>query len=72
MSDALVMALAREVARLSALVAPWVQADEMAARYGVTPQTLTAMERRGEIPFRVRGRWMRSELMEWERIKPAH
>ena len=61
--------LAAEVARLSALLAPWVGSDEMLARYGVTIKTLAAMEKRGEIPYRVRGRWLRSELLEWEIAK---
>jgi hypothetical protein len=62
----MVQLLAAEVARLSAALSPWVSTDEMCARYGVTLKTLGAMERRGEIPFRVRGRWLRSELLEWE------
>ena len=63
--------LAAEVARLSSALSPWVGSDEMLARYGVTIKTLGAMERRGEIPYRVRGRWLRSELLEWEIAKAA-
>ncbi|NVO08218.1 MAG: hypothetical protein HXX19_20790 [Rhodoferax sp.] len=61
--------LVAEVARLSAALSPWVGSDEMLARYGVTIKTLAAMEKRGEIPYRVRGRWLRSELLEWEITK---
>lgn len=63
--------LAAEVARLSSALSPWVGSDEMLARYGVTIKTLAAMEKRGEIPYRVRGRWLRSELLEWETARAA-
>lgn len=75
MTDAALLAavniLAAQVARLSAVLAPWVGSDEMLARYDVTIKTLAAMEKRGEIPYRVRGRWLRSELLEWELAKLA-
>ena len=58
--------LAREVARMAALVSPWIGQPEMQARYDVGPKTLLAMERRREIPTRVNGRWKRVEVMEWE------
>lgn len=63
--------LAAEVARLSSALSPWVGSDEMLARYGVTIKTLAAMERRGDIPYRVRGRWLRSELLQWETARAA-
>lgn len=58
--------LRREVASLVANLSPYIGQEEMQARYGVTGQTLLAMERRGEIPVRVRGRWIRSEVLRWE------
>lgn len=58
--------LRREVASLVANLSPYIGQEEMQARYGVTGQTLLAMERRGEIPGRVRGRWIRSEVLKWE------
>jgi hypothetical protein len=58
--------LTREVSRLTELLSPWVSIDEMCKRYNVTPKTLTAMERRGDIPERTKGRWNRSELQQWE------
>lgn len=69
--QATVMMLAREVGRLTEMLSPWVSFDEMSKRYEVTHKTLTAMERRGEIPFRVNGRWNRSELQQWEQRKSA-
>ena len=48
-------------------LSPYIGQDEMQARYmGVTGQTLLAMERRKEIPTRIRGRWSRAEVLEWE------
>lgn len=59
--------LREQVAALMDCLTPFVSTDEMCKRYNCTAQTLTAMEKRGEIPFRVRGRWLRSELLEWQR-----
>lgn len=64
-----VAALTQAVAHFAALTSPWVRADEMAKRYGVTIQTLAAMEARGEIPQRTKGKWLRSELLIWEQSK---
>ena len=58
--------LTAEVARMAALVSPWIGQPEMQSRYDVGPKTLLAMERRREIPTRVNGRWKRVEVMEWE------
>jgi hypothetical protein len=59
--------LRQEVARLASMLAPWIGMAEMQARYGVTGRTLLDMEKRGEIPTRVRGRWLREEVMLWEK-----
>ena len=59
--------LREQVAALMDCLTPFVSTDEMCKRYNCTAQTLAAMEKRGEIPFRVRGRWLRSELLEWQR-----
>ena len=59
--------LRREVVSLMAMLSPYIGQEEMQARYGVTGQTLLAMERRGEIPYRQRGRWSRTEVIDWER-----
>jgi hypothetical protein len=61
-----VLMLAREVGRLTEMLNPFVGTEEMCRRYNCTGQTLTAMERRGEIPMRTRGKWSRSELQQWE------
>jgi hypothetical protein len=58
--------LRREVAALIANLSPYIGQEEMQTRYGVTGQTLLAMERRKEIPTRVKGRWSRREVLEWE------
>lgn len=58
--------LRKEVAGLVAALSPWIGMEEMQARYGVTGQTLLAMERRREIPQRVNGRWKRVDVMEQE------
>lgn len=58
--------LRETVATLVANLSPFIEQAEMQARYGVTGQTLLAMERRQEIPQRVRGRWLRREVLEWE------
>ena len=58
--------LRREVQSLVASLSPYIGQEEMQSRYGVTGQTLLAMERRKEIPTRVRGRWLRTEVIEWE------
>ena len=63
--------LRHEVATLAQCLSPWIGSDEMARRYGVTGKTLTAMERRGDIPQRVHGRWNRAEVMQWESREPA-
>ena len=59
--------LRHEVASLVKLIAPWIGMDEMQARYDVTGRTLLDMEKRGDIPKRVRGRWLREEVMVWEK-----
>lgn len=61
-----VFALAAELQRLQQQVAPWVSMDEMCARYDCTPATIRAMERRGDVPQRVKGRWYRPQLCEHE------
>ncbi len=61
--------LRQEVARLVASLSPYIGQEEMQQRYGVTGQTLLAMERRKEIPTRVRGRWLRAEVVQWEANK---
>lgn len=58
--------LRREVAHLVTSLSPWIGMEEMQARYQVTGKTLLMMERRKEIPTRVRGRWLRSEVIAWE------
>jgi len=58
--------LRREVSMLIAALSPYIGQEEMQARYGVTGQTLLAMERRGEIPTRVKGRWSRVEVLAHE------
>ena len=69
--QSVVMLLAREVSRLTELMSPWIGMDEMCKRYDVTAKTLTAMERRGEIPYRITSRWNRSELQQWEQQRSA-
>lgn len=64
--------LRREVANLVAHLSPYIGQEEMQVRYGVTGQTLLAMERRKEIPTRARGRWLRTEVIEWERATIPH
>ena len=48
-------------------ISPWLSMDDMMARYHVkTTHTITAMERRGEIPKRAKtGLWLRSEVNDW-------
>jgi hypothetical protein len=58
--------LRREVASLVANLSPFIGQEEMQARYNVTGQTLLAMERRKELPTRVKGRWLRTEVLAWE------
>lgn len=58
--------LTQAVADLSKHLAPWITTAEMCARYDCTPKTLSAMERRGDIPWRVKGRWNRAEVIAWE------
>ena len=64
--------LRREVASLIANLSPYIGQEEMQARYQVTGQTLLAMERRGEIPARSRGRWLRCEVLAMECAKIPH
>ena len=64
--------LRKEVANLVANLSPYIGQEEMQARYDVTGQTLLAMERRKEIPTRVKGRWLRSEVLAWESAKIPH
>ena len=64
--------LRREVANLVANLSPYIGQEEMQARYNVTGQTLLAMERRKEIPARVKGRWLRSEVLQWESARLLH
>jgi hypothetical protein len=64
--------LRREVANLVANLSPFIGQEEMQARYDVTGQTLLAMERRGEIPTRTKGRWLRTEVLEWETARNLH
>jgi hypothetical protein len=59
--------LRETVNTLVANLTPFIEQAEMQGRYGVTGQTLLAMERRKEIPQRVRGRWVRAEVVAWER-----
>lgn len=66
MSDALAALLLREIKALAANMSPWITTPEMMTRYDCTAQTLGKMERRGEIPWRVSGRWNRAEVIEWE------
>jgi predicted DNA-binding transcriptional regulator AlpA len=49
------------------VINPWLTMDDMMARYHVkTTHTITAMERRGEIPKRAKtGLWLRSEVNDW-------
>jgi len=57
----------RDFAALVHAITPWIGTDEMKLRYGVKdPKTLVAMELRGEIPLRAKGRWNRAEVMQWE------
>lgn len=58
--------LRETVNTLVANLAPFIEQAEMQSRYNVTGQTLLAMERRKEIPQRVRGRWLRAEVVAWE------
>jgi hypothetical protein len=59
--------LRETVNTLVANLTPFIEQAEMQARYGVTGQTLLNMERRKEIPQRVRGRWVRTEVVAWEK-----
>ena len=71
MTDSAVIELARlrkEVAALVMQLAPWIGMEEMCSRYSVSSKTVLAMERRGDIPMRARGRWRRSEVLEYERL----
>lgn len=63
--------LRREVANLAALLSPWITTTEMCQRYDCTPKTLANMERRGDLPWRVKGRWNRAEIIEWESRQAA-
>lgn len=59
--------LRETVNALIANLSPYIEQAEMQGRYGVTGQTLLAMERRREIPQRVRGRWVRADVVDWEK-----
>jgi predicted DNA-binding transcriptional regulator AlpA len=64
--------IVREAVREEIL--PWLTMDDMMNRYHVkTTHTITAMERRGEIPKRAKtGLWLRSEVNDWDKnIKMA-
>lgn len=54
-------------------ISPWLSMEDMMARYHVkTTHTITAMERRGEIPKRAKtGLWLRSEVNDWTTSKMA-
>lgn len=60
MSELQLMEVLRDLVRK---ISPWIEQAEMQSRYSVTGQTLKAMERRGEIPKRVNGRWLREEVV---------
>lgn len=49
------------------VISPWLTMEDMMHRYHVkTTHTITAMERRGEIPQRAKtGLWLRSEVNDW-------
>lgn len=68
MSEAVleIQIMRREFEHLIASLSPWVTTAEMCARYKVTPQTLKNMELRGDIPQRIKGRWSRVALMQFE------
>jgi hypothetical protein len=58
--------LRQELAFIARAISPWIEMAEMCQRYGVCSKTMLAMERRGDIPARVRGRWKREEVMQAE------
>lgn len=58
--------LAKEVQEMARRVSPWIDVKEMETRYNVCSKTLLAMERRGEIPKRINGRWNRADVMQHE------
>lgn len=59
--------LRQELSYIAKMIAPWIGMEEMQARYQVTGRTLLDMEKRGDIPTRVRGRWLREEVISWEK-----
>lgn len=61
--------LVREAVREE--ISPWLTMEDMMHRYHVkTTHTITAMERRGEIPKRAKtGLWLRSEVNDWTTSK---
>ena len=59
-------AILRELQAMARMISPWITTAEMMARYDCTAKTLAAMERRGEIPYRVNGRWSREQVIAWE------
>jgi hypothetical protein len=63
--------LTRAVQDLASQMSPWISTQEMCKRYDCTAKTLNAMERRGDIPWRVKGRWNRAEVIEWEARQAA-
>ncbi|MGB8294731.1 MAG: helix-turn-helix domain-containing protein [Polyangia bacterium] len=65
--------LVQRIDRLTALVealrpAQWLSVDETAKRLSCSPQTVTAMAKRGELIFRRAGRRL---LVSAESIRPA-
>ena len=63
--------LRREVAAMVAAMSPWIMTPEMCARYDCCIKTLNRMERANEIPWRVKNRWSRAEVMAWENKQMA-
>ena len=63
--------LTTAVKELAAQLSPWITTAEMCARYSCTPKTLANMERRGDIPWRIKGRWNRAEVVQWEARETA-
>ena len=63
--------LRKEVAGLVAALSPWIMTPEMCSRYDCCPKTLNRMERSGDIPWRIKGRWKRADVMDWEAKQTA-
>ena len=66
MSQITAQEILSEMRRLGDMIAPWLSLNDMATRYKCTTKTISAMELRGDIPRRTKGRWLRSEVAEWE------